>query len=161
MSTAAARSSNLNSVPTGTVQKVVAQITAGNVTPVTVDAFTARADGAGVLLDWHAASEFQNLGFNVYRRSLKHANVVSRQRVSDFRPPNQRRRQDVSSLRLEPQRRALRIQTRIAQSHDGVKAVYSEQRSRQRRGIDAPVPEALDAVVAGFEAQEAAAISQK
>ena len=39
-------------------------------TPVTLDAFLARADGAGVLVEWHVVSEFQNLGFNVYKRSI-------------------------------------------------------------------------------------------
>ncbi|HLX61614.1 MAG TPA: C25 family cysteine peptidase, partial [Planctomycetota bacterium] len=38
------------------------------VTPATVDSFTAQAQGAGVLLEWELVSEFQNAGFNVYRR---------------------------------------------------------------------------------------------
>jgi len=42
-----------------------------SVTPVTVDAFRAAPDGAGVLLVWHTASEFQNVGFNVWRRSVQ------------------------------------------------------------------------------------------
>jgi hypothetical protein len=41
------------------------------VTPVTLDAFAAKADGAGVALSWNAISEFQNAGFNVYRRALE------------------------------------------------------------------------------------------
>jgi hypothetical protein len=41
-----------------------------SVTPVTVDEFTARPEGAGVLAQWHATSEFENLGFNVYRRDF-------------------------------------------------------------------------------------------
>ena len=53
----------------GPYEYVVAKF-GGAVTPVTVDRFTARADGSGVLLDWHATSEFQNLGFNVFRRGL-------------------------------------------------------------------------------------------
>ena len=50
----------------------------GAVTPVTIDAFSVRRDGAGMLLDWHAASEFQNLGFNVYRRSVGTDDVWNR-----------------------------------------------------------------------------------
>ncbi|HLX63332.1 MAG TPA: C25 family cysteine peptidase [Planctomycetota bacterium] len=38
------------------------------VTPATLDGFAARAAGAGVLLSWTALSEYQNAGFNVYRR---------------------------------------------------------------------------------------------
>ncbi|HLX62940.1 MAG TPA: kelch repeat-containing protein [Planctomycetota bacterium] len=40
------------------------------VTPVRLDSFAARTEGTGVLLSWNAISEFQNAGFNVYRRSL-------------------------------------------------------------------------------------------
>ncbi len=40
----------------------------GAVSPVTVDAFTANASGAGVALEWTAVSEYQNAGFNLYRR---------------------------------------------------------------------------------------------
>ncbi len=43
----------------------------GNVTPVTIERFDARLDGAGVALIWNAVSEFQNAGFNVYRRDLR------------------------------------------------------------------------------------------
>ncbi|HLX61951.1 MAG TPA: autotransporter-associated beta strand repeat-containing protein, partial [Planctomycetota bacterium] len=42
--------------------------TGNSVTPVTVDSFAARAEAAGVRLDWHCVSEFQNAGFNLYRR---------------------------------------------------------------------------------------------
>ncbi|HLX61050.1 MAG TPA: C25 family cysteine peptidase [Planctomycetota bacterium] len=42
----------------------------GAVTPVTVDAFSVRAEGAGTLIEWRLASEFQNAGFNVYRRAI-------------------------------------------------------------------------------------------
>ena len=41
---------------------------AGGVTPVRVEAFTARPEGAGVLLEWTAVSNGQNLGFNLWRR---------------------------------------------------------------------------------------------
>jgi len=44
--------------------------TGTSVTPVTVTSFTARAEGAGVRLDWHCISEFQNAGFHLYRRSI-------------------------------------------------------------------------------------------
>ncbi len=45
------------------------QLTLGSgVTPVTVDSFTARARGSGVLLEWACVSEFQNVGFNLYRQ---------------------------------------------------------------------------------------------
>ncbi len=42
----------------------------GTVTPVTVDAFQAEAQGAGVALNWNCVSEFQNAGFNIYRRPI-------------------------------------------------------------------------------------------
>ncbi len=46
------------------------QITAnGSVTPVRIAAFTARAEGAGAVLGWDAEAEFQNAGFDVYRRT--------------------------------------------------------------------------------------------
>ncbi len=41
----------------------------GNVTPVTVDAFSAKSEGAGVAVEWRLASEYMNLGFNICRRS--------------------------------------------------------------------------------------------
>ncbi len=41
------------------------------VTPVTLDGFAARAEGAGVALSWTAVSEFKNAGFNVYRRAIE------------------------------------------------------------------------------------------
>src|SRR5579862_4934711 len=44
--------------------------TGTSVTPVTVNAFTAQTEAAGVWLDWHCVSEFQNAGFNIYRRAL-------------------------------------------------------------------------------------------
>ncbi len=39
------------------------------VTPVTIESFTAQVQGAGVKLTWNCVSEFQNAGFNVYRRA--------------------------------------------------------------------------------------------
>ncbi len=47
----------------------------GNVTPVTIDSFTAKSEGAGVALEWHCASEFQNVGFNIYRRTIQESGV--------------------------------------------------------------------------------------
>ena len=40
------------------------------VTPATLEGFTAKAEGAGVLLEWNAISEYQNAGFNAYRRAM-------------------------------------------------------------------------------------------
>lgn len=42
----------------------------GAVTPVTIDSFSVSAQGAGALLEWNCVSEFQNAGFNVYRRAV-------------------------------------------------------------------------------------------
>ncbi|HLX60329.1 MAG TPA: autotransporter-associated beta strand repeat-containing protein [Planctomycetota bacterium] len=50
---------------------LVVRTTASNVTPVTLEAFAARAEGGGVLVTWNSVSEFQNAGFNVYRRNSK------------------------------------------------------------------------------------------
>ena len=47
------------------------------VTPVTIADFTARTDGIGVSLEWTAITEFQNAGFNVYRRSTEPRTSVS------------------------------------------------------------------------------------
>ncbi len=54
---------------TYTTNSIKVKIT-GSVTPVTIDSFTAQAKGAGVLLDWNCISEYQNAGFNLYRRSI-------------------------------------------------------------------------------------------
>ena len=51
--------------------RVFVSVNGGAVTPVTVASFTASAQGAGVLLEWNCLSEFQNAGFNVYRRPLQ------------------------------------------------------------------------------------------
>ena len=42
----------------------------GNVTPATVDSFAAKAEGAGVTVDWHVSSEYMNLGYDLYRRAV-------------------------------------------------------------------------------------------
>ena len=41
-----------------------------NVTPVKLDAFTARASADGISLTWHSVSEFQNAGYVIYRRAV-------------------------------------------------------------------------------------------
>lgn len=47
------------------------QLKLGNaVTPVTIDSIAARAEGAGVVVEWKLVSEYMNLGFNVYRRPV-------------------------------------------------------------------------------------------
>lgn len=48
---------------------IVVRTTNANVTPVTIDTFTAQLSGAGVLLEWNAVSEFQNAGFDLFRRA--------------------------------------------------------------------------------------------
>ncbi len=40
---------------------------------MTVEAFAAKVEGAGVLVTWNCVSEFQNAGFNVYRREMTSA----------------------------------------------------------------------------------------
>ena len=52
------------------VNQVQIQFLNQTVTPVTVDSFTAKPEGTGVLLAWNCVSEYQNAGFNVYRRTL-------------------------------------------------------------------------------------------
>ncbi len=54
----------------GTPASKVLVAISGVVTPVTVDSFSASAQGAGVLLEWNCLSEFQNAGFNIYRRPV-------------------------------------------------------------------------------------------
>ncbi|HLX63306.1 MAG TPA: C25 family cysteine peptidase [Planctomycetota bacterium] len=50
----------------------------GGVTPVKIGSFGAKACGAGVMVEWECLSEFQNLGFNVYRRNSKFKNQNSK-----------------------------------------------------------------------------------
>jgi len=40
----------------------------GGVTPVKIGSFEAKPDGAGAVVEWECVSEFQNVGFNLYRR---------------------------------------------------------------------------------------------
>ncbi len=47
----------------------------GGVTPVKIEGFKADVQGAGVLVSWKAISEFQNAGFNVYRREMQESAV--------------------------------------------------------------------------------------
>ncbi len=49
---------------------VVLHSAGGAVTPVTIDAFTAKSEGAGVLVSWNSVSEFQNAGFEIFRRPV-------------------------------------------------------------------------------------------
>ncbi|MEI6235299.1 MAG: C25 family cysteine peptidase [Planctomycetota bacterium] len=51
------------------------QITLGAVTPITIASFAATQEGAGVQLAWHCVSEYQNVGFNVYRREIQESRV--------------------------------------------------------------------------------------
>ncbi len=51
--------------------QVVVHTTGGAVSPVTVDSFAVRAEGSGVLISWNCVSEYQNAGFNVYRRAVE------------------------------------------------------------------------------------------
>ncbi|HLX64168.1 MAG TPA: C25 family cysteine peptidase [Planctomycetota bacterium] len=61
----------LGSTITGGYDELVVQFKNTAVTPVTLADFSARAEGAGVALEWTSVSEFQNAGFNVYRRNSK------------------------------------------------------------------------------------------
>ena len=45
-----------------------------SVTPITVDAFSAAQEGAGVVLEWKLISEYQNAGFNIWRREVSDEN---------------------------------------------------------------------------------------
>ncbi|HLX62492.1 MAG TPA: C25 family cysteine peptidase [Planctomycetota bacterium] len=51
--------------PANRVQLV---LTGTAVTPATLESFAARSEGTGALLSWNCVSEYQNAGFNVYRR---------------------------------------------------------------------------------------------
>ena len=53
-----------------TVADTVLIVPTGSVTPVKLESFAAMADGAGAFISWNAISEFQNAGFNLYRRLL-------------------------------------------------------------------------------------------
>src|SRR6185295_9954032 len=52
-----------------TTKQVLLAVNQG-VTPVKLDDFHAEIQGAGVMLGWNAISEYQNLGFNLYRRDI-------------------------------------------------------------------------------------------
>jgi autotransporter-associated beta strand protein len=54
-------------LPGGAANRVRITIN-GAVTPVTMDALSAKAEGAGSLVEWKLASEYRNIGFNLYRR---------------------------------------------------------------------------------------------
>lgn len=59
-------------IATNSASRIVLRLGDNNatVTPVRIGNFSAQAQGAGVLLSWDALSEFQNVGFNVYRRGV-------------------------------------------------------------------------------------------
>src|ERR1043165_4206193 len=44
-----------------------------SVTPITVESFAAKRDGAGVLIEWALVSEYRNAGLNRWRRDLNEA----------------------------------------------------------------------------------------
>ncbi len=48
--------------------RVVFALNGSAVTPINVDSFSARREGAGVVVEWTCVSEFQNAGFNLFRR---------------------------------------------------------------------------------------------
>ncbi len=48
----------------------------GGVTPATIGQFSAIQEGAGVKLEWEAVSEYHNLGFNIYRRTVATENWI-------------------------------------------------------------------------------------
>src|SRR5205085_408135 len=52
-----------------TVKQIVLDLGA-TVTPVKLEGFAATAQGIGTMIEWTAISEFQNLGFNLYRRAM-------------------------------------------------------------------------------------------
>ena len=56
------------------------------VTPVTIDAFTASRDGAGVLLTWTALSEYHNAGFNIYRRCAERSSCSVQPGTTETEP---------------------------------------------------------------------------
>ena len=56
------------------VRQIVIKFLNTQVTPVKVDSFTASPEGAGVKLAWNCVSEYQNAGFNVYRRAVDGGN---------------------------------------------------------------------------------------
>ena len=50
---------------------VVITYNGGTVTPVKIADFAAKSEGAGVNVSWTCVSEYQNAGFNIYRRALE------------------------------------------------------------------------------------------
>ncbi|HLX62872.1 MAG TPA: C25 family cysteine peptidase [Planctomycetota bacterium] len=66
------------------VNQVLIRFSNTNVTPVTVDAFNARPEGAGVLVSWLSVSEYQNAGFNVYRRNAGFQPAGSRRSIGGW-----------------------------------------------------------------------------
>src|SRR6185295_7228430 len=56
--------------PTSGAANRVQLVINGAVTPVRISEFNATQRGAGVDLEWTCTSEFQNAGFNLYRRGV-------------------------------------------------------------------------------------------
>jgi len=65
-----------NSSNANTPAQFVVLRTTNNVTPVKVADFAAKSEGAGVTVSWTSVSEYQNAGFNIYRRALESADWV-------------------------------------------------------------------------------------
>ncbi|HLX60660.1 MAG TPA: C25 family cysteine peptidase [Planctomycetota bacterium] len=59
---------------------VLLAYTGGSVTPAKIANFSAKPSGAGVLLSWTAISEYQNAGFNLYRRAATRRAATARER---------------------------------------------------------------------------------
>lgn len=51
--------------------QVIVRFNSASVTPVKIADFKAEARGAGALIAWNAVSEYQNAGFNIYRRAIE------------------------------------------------------------------------------------------
>ncbi|HLX60677.1 MAG TPA: C25 family cysteine peptidase [Planctomycetota bacterium] len=56
---------------TPAANQIIVKFKSSAVTPVKIESFAAMAQGAGAMLEWTAISEYQNLGFNVYRRAVQ------------------------------------------------------------------------------------------
>src|SRR6185295_3369854 len=58
-------------VQPGSVSKIVLRLGDGNiVSPIKIAGAVATQEGAGMLIEWTAISEFQNAGFNILRRAV-------------------------------------------------------------------------------------------
>ncbi|MEI6234686.1 MAG: C25 family cysteine peptidase [Planctomycetota bacterium] len=59
-----------------TANQIILKFESTSVSPVKIADFAAKAEGAGVNLSWTCVSEYQNAGFNIYRRALESAEWV-------------------------------------------------------------------------------------